>query len=185
MIMKKTVSAQFEKINQDLQTFLAMLRLLLRPSFALVIINLFLNVQKFNERIEKSQVLVFGAAYGLGSEINEGEFNRLIKSTGDDNYVGVGQSIGDNQAIPFNPLQEDWDKPEWLENVKNILGSKTFKKMYIDQCAAYHIYNLKRCWDANNLGVPEKDYQFIGSEYETSLKENKHDFYGRFYIDIP
>ena len=157
MIMKKTISVQFEKFNQDLRTFLAILKLLLKPSFALLFINLFLNIQKFKKRIEKSQVLVFGAAYGLGAEIYEGEFNRLIKSTGDENYVGIRRSFCNNQAIPFNLLDTDWNKSEWLAGMKHVLGLKKFKVMYIDRCAANHIYNLKKYCDANNLGVPEKD----------------------------
>ena len=177
MNMNKILSHQSESFEQKKLPFFTLVKLLLTPNLAIFTVNFLLNIQNFYERLEQSHTLVFGAAYG------ESEFNRLIESTGDNHYIGLGRSCGDHQKLPFNPLTGDWNDDEWLENVKLVLGKKKFNTIYVDRCAAYQISTKKIFWDANKLGVPtQRCYQFIGTEFDISSKEDQRNYGERYYI---
>lgn len=104
---------------------------------------------KFSERLLKSKILVIGASYAptdhsLRSQSN----NNDVWTDKDEHYIGIAKDHS-SEAYPSlvqfedgNPFDTDWNKPDFLELLKNTLKTKKFEEIWIDKGTVRHFLGV-------------------------------------------
>jgi hypothetical protein len=100
------------------------------PSSSITPSSMTPTVQPYAERLEKSDVVVLGAAYAAY------DWNRLSQL--DPNYIGIGldhsSSHESKQRVSDNPWDRDWTSDQYWQEFEQFSASKThrFRAVYVD-----------------------------------------------------